>query len=362
EDARAQIARLLHVQPVEIIFTRGGTEANALPLVSVLRGISREFPDETPHVVASAIEHPAVYELLQDLATRGMIELSLVPVDARGVVDLRIMGDMITEKTRLVSIMYVNNELGTIQPIREIVKLVRRHRKDLHTPYPLIHTDAIQAAGYLDIHVPRLGVDMLSLSGSKIYGPRGLGCAYMRKGIPVESFMLGGNQEHGLRSGTEDVAGCVGLAEALELAMGQREREYGRMYDLQQIFLHGIHILQERFPNRIRLHGSFEHGERVPNNIHAGIQGISGERLVIELDAQYVAASARSACSTTEEGQSHVLTALYTTMQISEELVEYGMVRFSMGRETRGSDIEKAMQALGLIMEKIIQEKQLYDA
>jgi cysteine desulfurase len=360
EDSRKVIADLLHVRPGEIVFTRGGTEANTLPILGCVRSLQEKFPDEKIHIVSSSIEHPAVAELLGSLVDQGIVELSLVSIDHRGIVDLEVFKSLLQKNTRLVSIMYVNNEIGTIQPIREIAKIVRRHRKNNETIYPLVHTDAIQAAGVIDIHIPRLGVDMLSLSGSKIYGPRGLGCVYVQKSADINPIFFGGDQEYGLRSGTEDVAGCVGLAKALTLSLARRESEYERVLVLQKEFLHGLHMLQEQFPESIRLHGSFEEGERVPGIVHIGIDGMSGERLVIELDARHIAASSRAACGSSEEGQSVVVMALYVAMERVEEITEYGMVRFSMGRETSSSDVAQVLVALHEILEKIRNEEKLY--
>ena len=340
QESRKKVAQLLGTTSDHIIFTRGGTESCNLGIIGTLEKSGRE----KPHVIASAIEHSAVLETLKDLDAKKQIELSIIPVDEQGIVIVDEIKKTLRPETVLVSIMYVNNEIGTIQPIKEITKLVRWYKKQNELKlYPLVHTDAIQATNYLDINVERLGVDLMSLSGSKIYGPKSSGVLYVRNRVLLGSIFHGGDQEFGLRAGTEDVAQIVGFTKALEIARSQAEQESLRLQKLQTFF---FAELQKYIPDMI-INGGRDH-LRIPNNINITIPGISGERLVIELDAKGIYAASKSACKEDNGEASHVIAAIRPDHQTTD-----GAVRFTMGRSTQKVDISRVVGELAKIVNKI---------
>jgi cysteine desulfurase len=327
ETARSAVAQLLGARPSEIVFTAGGTEANNLAIY----GVMSQQPKG--NIVISAIEHESVLE------PAAQHKHKLAPVDSDGRVNLAKLEKLIDDHTVLVSVMYANNEIGTIEPIREIAQIIKRVRstrraKGNQTPIYL-HTDACQAGAYLDLHVSRLGVDMMSLNGGKIYGPKQSGVLYVKAGIALKPQVLGGGQERSLRSGTENVAGIVGFAKALELAQANRQDESKRLERLRMLF---IELIQKQIP-KAQINGSLKH--RLPNNIHITIPGYDNERLLIQLEQRGVLAAAGSACSASNEEPSHVLTALGLS-----EADARASLRFSMGRDTKAKDIEKTVKAL----------------
>lgn len=335
-DSRKSVAKLLGTNSDHVIFTRGGTESNNMAIMGVLA------KHEHPHVITSEIEHPAVLETLKDFEVKKQIELSIIPVDEQGIVIVDEIKKALRPETVLVSIMYVNNEIGTIQPIKEITKLVRWYKKqnELKT-YPLVHVDAIQATNYLDINVERLGVDLMSLSGSKIYGPKSSGILYIRNKGLVSPVFHGGSQEFGLRAGTEDVAPIVGFTKALEITRSIAESENTRLLDLQKYF---FAELEKNIP-KIKINGSLT--DRVCNNINISIPGMSSERLVIELDAQGISASSKSACREQDDEESYVIAALRKDRSV------HGSIRFTMGRATTKNDVSKTIKILAKIVDNI---------
>ncbi|MDB4984350.1 MAG: aminotransferase, class superfamily, partial [Patescibacteria group bacterium] len=352
--SRKSVAKLLGTTSEHVVFTRGGTESNNIGVLGVIEKYKSENPEKVPHIIISEIEHAAVLETAKYLESQNKISLSIAPVDAEGIVDMKELKKLLCIETVLVSIMYVNNEIGTIQPIKEITKLVRWFKKqnDLKT-YPLVHTDAIQAANYLDINVERLGVDLMSLSGSKIYGPKSSGVLYVRNKNTVSSMFHGGDQEFGLRSGTEDIAQIVGFSKAFELARKDSEQESKRLGELQSYF---FSELAKNIPDAI-VNGSLH--ERICNNINITITGISGERLVIELDAKGISAASKSACKEDNGEESHVIAAI---RRADDRFIRKdgviggstdGSLRFTMGKGTTKRDVEKAVVVLAGIIKKI---------
>lgn len=329
--ARSRIAQIIGSRPVEVTFTAGGTEANNL----AISGVMRRYPGSK--VVVSAIEHDSV------LKTAQQYEHAIAPVNEQGVVDLGLLRGLIDDTTVLVSVMYANNEIGTIQPIADVVRLVnevRADRKQQGIDLPLlVHTDAAQAANYLDIHVSRLGVDLMTLNGGKIYGPKQSGALYVRGGFELEPLIYGGGQEHGLRSGTENVAGAIGFAEALERAQSMRREEARRLQELQNYF---FARLAAEIPSAI-VNGWRK--KRLPNNVHVTIPGQDNERLLFALDAQGILAAAGSACSASSEASSHVLLACGLS-----EAAARSSLRFTMGRATTKADIDATVSALGKLL------------
>jgi cysteine desulfurase len=311
ESARTKLAYNLGAKSSEIIFTAGGTEANNL----AIHGIMSHFPEA--NIVVSSLEHESV---LMPARQYGHKEVRVL---SDGRLDLADLEKKIDENTVLVSVMQANNEIGTIEPIREISQIISRLRKSRNKLPLYFHTDAAQAANYLDLHVSSLGVDLMTVNGGKIYGPKQIGALYVKAGILLEPQILGGGQERGLRSGTENVAGAIGLATALEIAQNIRQEESIRLKKLQQNF---IELLKAELPSAI-VNGSLKH--RLPNNIHFSLPGHDNERMLIELDEAGIMAAAGSACSASSEEPSHVLRAV----GLSTELAQASL-RFTMGRQT----------------------------
>ncbi len=327
EAARQRIARVLGARSSEIIFTAGGTEANNL----AIRGVLQQYPGTK--VIVSAIEHEAA------LAPARESGGTVVGVDANGRVNLAELERAVDDRTVLVSIMYASNEIGTIQPIREIGQLLeqlRQKRKKSGNKLPLyFHTDASQAASYLDLHASRLGVDLMTINGSKIYGPKQTGALFVKSHVTLSPQITGGGQERGLRSGTENVPGLIGLSVALELAQSQRSEEGARMKALQQLF---EQRLIDTIPSA-QINGSRKH--RLPNNIHVTIPGQDNEKLVFMLDEQGILCASGSACSAAHEEPSHVLQAIGL-----DEASIRSSLRFTMGRGTTADDVETVVTTL----------------
>ncbi|MBD3237045.1 MAG: aminotransferase class V-fold PLP-dependent enzyme, partial [Candidatus Eisenbacteria bacterium] len=281
ERARAQVAALIGAREREIVFTSGGTEADNLALRGTLDRLAEG--GRRPHIVTSAIEHPAVLNVCQFLEKRGDA-VTFVSVDEDGRVDPRRVAEAIRPDTGLVSIMLANNEVGTIEPIREIAALARE--RDV-----LVHTDAVQAAGRLPIDVAELGVDLLSLSAHKIYGPKGVGALFVRRGVKLTTQIFGGHQERGIRPGTENVAGIVGFGQAAELARRDLTQIAARESELRDR-LEGAVL--ERIPH-VRING--DHERRLPNTLNVGVAFLEGESMLMNLDLEGIACSTGSACS-----------------------------------------------------------------
>lgn len=331
EAARASVAHWFGARPSEIIFTAGGTEANNL----AIHGVIANHPEG--NMIVSAIEHDSV------LAPAGRYEHRKLSVTDKGIVQIEKLNTLIDDKTTLVSIMYANNEIGSIQPIREAAKIihdVRISRRESGNELPIyLHSDACQAAGYLDLHASRLGIDLMSINGGKIYGPKQSGVLFVKAGVILEPFMYGGGQERGLRSGTENVAGIIGLATALDIVQSGRRQEVKRLQALQQRF---ITRLQSEIPGAV-INGSLKH--RLPNNVHVTIPGQDNERLLFALDEAGIQAAAGSACSASDEEPSHVLKA----MGISERDAQASL-RFTMGETTTAGQIETAVRTLATLV------------
>lgn len=330
EAARAAIAHWLGARPAEIIFTAGSTEANNL----VIHGVMRQYP--AGNVVVSSIEHEAV------LAPAYEYDCREVAVKPDGTVDLEVLERTVDDHTVLVSVMYANNEVGTIQPLREIAQILQKKREKRTNGLPLLlHTDAAQAGNYLDLHTDRLGVDLMSINGGKIYGPKQSGALFVKAGVTLKPLVVGGGQENGLRSGTENVAAAVGFAAALDLVQTDRHQETDRLQKLQQLF---IELLEKQITTAV-LNGSRTH--RLPNNVHITIPGQDNERLLMQLDEAGILAAAGSACSASDEEPSHVLRA----MGLSDEEAQ-ASVRFTMGRGTTEDDIRQTVRTLAGLLHK----------
>ena len=331
EQARGSVALQMGCRPSEIIFTAGGTEANNLAIY----GIMRLHPNA--NIVVSAIEHEAV------LAPAAEYNPRVVQPTQGGFIEPSAVEAVINDDTVLVSIMYANNEVGTVQPIHklsQLVRKIRRDRKDRGVLMPLyLHTDACQAANYLDLKVSRLGVDLMTLNGGKVYGPRQSGVLYVRGGLQLRPLIIGGGQERGLRSGTENVAHAIGIAYALEIAQTIRHDESKRTQSLQRQF---IELLSKHVPQAV-INGSLKH--RLPNNIHITIPGIDNERLLMQLDEVGIMAAAGSACSAGNDEPSHVLRALGIPDQLARS-----SIRFTMGHSTTSDEVLRVVTELARLV------------
>ncbi len=370
EIARRDVAGIIKAQPDEVIFTGSGTESDNLAILGVIKAVERGN-DKKPHIITSVIEHPAVFEVCKALERDGVADVTYVGVDELGVVDPKEVKDALRPETVVVSIMYANNEIGTVQPIREIAKVIRTFRKtklvrkssklrrsvvdrsdgktlNLEEQVPYFHTDACQATNYLDMNVLHLGVDLLTINGSKIYGPKGVGALYVKKGTNIDPIIYGGGQERGLRGGTENVSAIVGFAQACKITEELKEKETARLTCLRDYFTKKLIF---SIPGSI-LNGDSE--ERLPNNVNISIPDVDSEQLVIELDAKGVSASARSACKSRDYGSSYVILALGR-----KPLSNEGGVRFSLGRDTKKKDIDYVLKVMSEIVEKMKNEIKL---
>ncbi len=334
--ARKRVADLLNAQPKEIYFTGGGTEGNNIALLGVFEAFKNS--DSIPHFIVSAIEHPSVLEVCEEIKRRGG-EISIVNAGEDGVVEPKNIISEIKDNTVLVSVMYANNEIGTIQPVKEIAKGIKEWRKKNNSRLPYFHTDACQAALYMELDVLKLGVDLLTLDGIKIYGPRASGILFVRNDTTINPLQFGGGQEKGLRSGTENVANALGMATALDIAENMREDESERLKVMRDKTIKSI---LEAFPNA-SLNGSWE--KRLPNNINICFPGIDSEFVVINLDVHGIAASYSSSCMTLKEDSSS-----YVIENLGKADCSKSSLRFTLGRDTKEDDLEKLLSALKQVL------------
>ena len=329
EVARARVATLIGASPEEIVFTGGGTEADNLAVL----GAAFAERQGRNHVITSAIEHPAVGNACRHLAERGFA-VTFLPVDGYGRVNPEDVRRAVTDKTFLISVMQANNEVGTIQPLRAIGEITRERGL-------LFHADAVQAAGKIPVSVTELGVDLLSIAGHKIYGPKGTGALYIRKGTTLAPITFGGHQEGNLRHGTENVPGIVGLGMACEIAARDLADQTVHLRGLRDLL--EAKILEEIPDVRVNGHRT----ERLPHLLSLSFAGVSGEKLVRQLDLRGIAVSAGSACA---EGATHVSPVL-TALGIPEELAA-GTVRFSLGRDNREEEIGRTVSIVKTLVGK----------
>ncbi len=330
EHAREQVARAINADPSEIVFTGCGTESDN----TVLFGVAERYAKKGDHIITTNAEHHAILHSCAALEKKG-IKVTYLPVDKDGLVTPEQVRDAITDKTILVSVMFANNEVGTIMPIPEIAAVC--HEKGV-----LFHTDAVQAAGHIPIDVKAMGIDMLSISGHKFHGPKGVGVLYERKGIRLPSYIIGGEQEKGRRAGTENVAGIVGLGEALELAVTNMSETSARMTRMRDRLIEGI----EATIPEVKLNG--HRTKRLPNNVNFSIKYIEGESILLMLDMAGIAASSGSACTSGSLDPSHVLLALGLTHEVA-----HGSVRMTLGDETTDEDIDYVLETLPKVAHRL---------
>ncbi len=332
EDSREQVAASIGADPVEIVFTSGGTESDNL----ALRGTARALRRKGDHIITSSIEHHAVLNCCKSLESEGF-RLSYIPVDPSGVLNVQSLLRELRPETILISVMLANNETGTLQPVSEIGKIARERGI-------VIHTDAVQAVGKIPVDVNDLGVDLLSLSAHKVYGPKGVGALYIRKGTPIEPILFGGHHERGMRPGTENVPGIAAFAAALRLATEELEETRCRLRKLRDRLWTGI---SERI-DLVRRNGSPE--RTLPNILNVSFDGIEGESLLLNLDLLGIAVSTGSACTSGSTEPSHVLLAMGIPPRTAE-----GGIRFSLGRDNTESQIDKVLEVLPEVVNRLRQ-------
>ncbi len=324
DNARENVSKILNAEPREIIFTGGGTESINL----AIKGVARALKEKGKHIIASKIEHHAVLETCEYLEKKEGFEITYLDVDKYGLINLEELKKAIRKDTILISIMYANNEIGTIQPIDEIGKIAKENEI-------YFHTDACQVGSYLTLDVNKLNVDLMTLNGSKIYGPKGVGVLYIRKGTEIEPIIHGGGQEFGLRSGTENIPGIIGFAKALEIAQENRDKESKRLIILRDKLIKGLlDTIPKTFLNGHPIN-------RLPNNANVSILDIEGEAMLLYLNEHGVYASTGSACSSTSLEPSHVILAIGLPYEAA-----HGSLRFTLGRATTEEDIKYVLEKL----------------
>ncbi|MDR2750834.1 MAG: cysteine desulfurase NifS [Clostridiales bacterium] len=338
ERARDQVATALGAQPGEIYFTGSGTEADNW----AIRGVAELLKPKGNHIITTAIEHHAVLHTCEYLAKNGY-EITYLPVDDQGIISLEDLEKAIRPETILITVMAANNEIGTLQPIEEIGRIAKERKI-------LFHTDAVQAVGHIPINVSKMGIDLLSLSAHKLYGPKGVGVLYCKKGVALKSFIHGGGQERGRRAGTENVAGIVALGTAIELAVSELEEEAARLSVLRNKVIDGI---LEQIPHtRLNGHKTL----RLPNNANVSFSFIEGESLLLLLDMKGIFASSGSACTSGSLDPSHVLLAIGLPHETA-----HGSLRITLGRSSTDEQIEYFLKELPAIVTRLRDMSPLYE-
>lgn len=327
EEARKRVASLINCKPEEIYFTSCGSESDN----TALKGIAYANQNKGKHIITSKIEHPAILHSCQNLESKGF-EVTYLDVDKNGFVNLETLENSIRQDTILISVMFANNEIGTIEPIQEIAKIA--HKNGI-----IFHTDAVQACGNIPIDVQKMDIDMLSLSGHKIYAPKGVGALYVKKGIEFERFMDGGHQEKNKRSGTENVAEIVALGKACQIAEKNMEQYQNKLKTLRDYCLEKM---QKNFPN-IHVNGTME--KRLPGNINISFEGQNATEILYKLDEMGICASGGSACSSGDNSPSHVLTAIGLPSELAK-----GAIRFTFGDFNTKDDIDYLIEMLKRIL------------
>lgn len=342
--ARVKVATFLGCLPEEVIFTGGATESDNLAILGLIKAIVGANIDLKPHVIVSAIEHEAVLEPAQELKRQGLVELTILPVNNAGLVELAELKKSIKPNTVLVSIMLANNEIGTIEPITEIGSLIEQ-LNGARSQKIYFHTDATQAPTYVDCDVKKLKVDLLSMSAHKIYGPKGVGALYIKRGTPLKSLVYGGGQEKKIRSGTYNVAGIVGFGAAIELISNKktRSKEIKEIKNLRDYLIKSLKKI-----SRAKLNGDVKN--RLANNINFVFPGVEGESIVLMLSQKGIMASTGSACSSGSLDPSHVLLAIGLPAEIA-----HGSLRLTLGRFTTKKELDALIKALPPIIEKLRQ-------
>lgn len=335
-DSRKKIASSIKALPENILFTSGGTESNNLAIF----GAAEAYQHKGKHIISVVTEHSSVLEPLKKLSKKGF-EITFLKTDSTGMIDVEELQKAIRKDTILISVMTVNNEIGTIMPIPEIGREVLKYRKENNTPFPLFHTDACQAANYLEVDVEKFHTDILTLNAGKIYGPKGIGILYVRRGIKIEPQIIGGGQEKELRAGTENVAAIVGMAFALELAIKNRDKDSKKILELSQYFYKNL----KNKISDIKLNGKEFGPDRLPSNINISFKNIEGEALVLYLSEKGIMCSTGSACHAKSLEESHVLTAIGLSKKEAAS-----SIRFTLGKENTKEEIDYVLKYLPAIV------------
>ena len=330
EEAREKIAKAINADPNEIYFTSGGTESN----ITAIRGIAYSHRRKGNHIITSRIEHPSVLETCIALEKEGF-EVTYVDVDENGIIDLEKLEDSVTDKTILITVMYANNEIGVIQPIKGIAQIAKENEV-------YFYTDAVQAAGSVKIDVKKEKIDGLSMSAHKFYGPKGIGALYIRKGLKFKKLFTGGHQERNKRAGTENVPAIVGMGKAIELAYEEFDEHIHKIAELRDYFVREI---QKRIKD-LKINGDM--GERLPGNINVSFYNTTAEGILLNLDLKGICASSGSACSSGSLEPSHVLLAI----QLPYELAK-GSIRISIGKYNTKKDIDYCLECLEEIIPRL---------
>lgn len=338
EMAREKVSKVIGAQANEIYFTAGGTESDNW----AVKGIAEAYKNKGNHIITSTIEHHAILHTCEFLEKNGF-EVTYISVDKDGKVNLKELKEAIRPTTILISIMFANNEIGTIQPIKEIGKIAKENNV-------IFHTDAVQAVGHVPINVEEMNIDMLSLSGHKIYGPKGIGALYIRKGVKIRSFIHGGAQERKRRGGTENVPGVIGLAEAMERIDANMEVESKKLINLREKLIEGIFA---KIPY-VKINGHRE--ERLPGNVNISFNFIEGESLLISLDMYGIAASSGSACTSGSLDPSHVLLAIGLPHETA-----HGSLRISLGESNTEEDVDYLLEVLPKVVSRLRDMSPLYE-
>ena len=330
EAARAKIARLINAREEEIVFTSGGTEADNFALT----GVAYAAEGKKDHIITTLIEHHAILETTKFLETRGF-KVTYLPVDKYGLIDPDDVKKALTPRTALISVMHANNEVGTVEPIEDIGRIAGEAGV-------YFHTDAVQTAGHIGVDVDKLGVNLLSISGHKLYGPKGVGVLYIRKGTRITPLLHGGEQEKRRRAGTENVPGIVGLGVAAEMAQGELDGEMERLRQLRDRLSQG---LKEKIEY---LHFNGHPVQRLPNNVNICVGFVEGESIILNLDLEGICASTGSACTSASSEPSHVLAALGITSELA-----HSSLRFTFGKWTTEQDIDRVLEVLPRVVTKL---------
>ncbi len=342
EKSRKDVALILGAHSHEVIFTSGSTESNNLAIFGVLYATEERLP----HIVTTNIEHSSILEICRYLERINKAKVTYMEVEANGIVHPEKIKKALNKNTVLVSVMYGNSEIGTIQPIREIAKEVRHFNK-INNKKIIFHTDATQAVNYLPIQVLKLGVDLMSMGSVKFYGPRGIGMLYIKRNTAIRKIMQGGDQQFDLRSGSYNLPGIVGFAEALKLTEKIKEKEVLRLTKLRDYFFAKLQKLSKAaFDSDLLINGDLRN--RLPNNINITIPNIPSDLLVIELSARGIMASAKSACKSGDGKASYVIKAINKNAKDTD-----GSLRFSLGRQTTKAEIDYVIKALVEILKKL---------
>lgn len=323
ETSRNTIAKIFNAKPNEIYFTSGGSESDN----TALRGIASAYRHKGNHIITSQIEHPAILETCKYLEQNGY-DITYLPVDEYGFINLKTLENSITDSTILISIMYANNEIGTIEPIKRIGEIAHKHGV-------IFHTDAVQAVGNIKIDVKEMNIDALSLSGHKFYGPKGIGALYINEKIYFDKLIFGGHQEKNMRAGTENVAGIVGIAKALELATNELNNHTNKIRHLRN---HFFNEMKKSFHD-IKINGAFEN--RLPGNANVSFKNINGNKILLALDSKGICISTGSACSSSSNNISHVLKAI----NVPEDYIN-GSIRVTIGKNNTIEEVNYLIEQL----------------